>query len=88
VFGRVVPHRDLSFRSGGLGAWELGVRYSHVDLNDGSVSGGVMDLATLGVTWYWSAYMKMKFNYIVGGVRGGSQSGRLQIFQARIELDF
>lgn len=88
VFGRVVPHRDLSWRGRGLGALELGVRYSHVDLNDGPVSGGVMDLGTLGLTWYWNPYMKTKFNYIVGGVRGGSQSGRLQIFQARVELDF
>jgi hypothetical protein len=30
----------------------------------------------------------MKFNYIIGGVRGNSQNGNLQILQARFELDF
>jgi phosphate-selective porin OprO/OprP len=88
LFGRVVPRRDFSFTGGGLGAVELGARYSHVDLNDGPVTGGVMDLGTLGLTWYWNAYAKLKLNYIVGGVKGGAQSGRLQIFQARVEFDF
>jgi phosphate-selective porin OprO and OprP len=88
LFGRVVPRRDFSFTGGGLGALEVGARYSHVDLNDGPVNGGVMDLGTIGLTWYWNPYTKMKLNYIVGGVKGGSQSGRLQIFQARVEFDF
>jgi phosphate-selective porin OprO/OprP len=88
LFGRVVPRRDFSFTGRGLGAVELGARYSHVDLSDGPVDGGVMDLGTLGLTWYWNPYTKMKFNYIVGAVKGGNQSGRLQIFQARVEFDF
>jgi phosphate-selective porin OprO and OprP len=75
VFMRVKPRRDLSLRGGGLGAVELGARYSHVDLDDGSVHGGVMDLGTLGLNWYWNPYMKMKLNYIVGNVRGGSRTG-------------
>ncbi len=32
--------------------------------------------------------IEMKVNYITGGVRGDSQSGRLRIFEARLELDF
>jgi phosphate-selective porin OprO/OprP len=88
VFARLQPRRDLSFRGAGLGALELGVRYSHVDLDDGPVRGGVMDLGTIGVNWYWNPYVKMKFNYIAGGVRGGNTNGRLNILQARLELDF
>jgi phosphate-selective porin OprO/OprP len=88
VFTRVQPRRELSLRGGGLGALELGVRYSHVDLSDGPVRGGVMDLGTIGLTWYWNPYAKMKFNYITGGVSGSSQSGRLHVLQARFEVDF
>jgi phosphate-selective porin OprO/OprP len=88
VFARLQPRRDLSLRGGGLGAVELGVRYSHVDLNDGPVRGGIMDLGTIGLNWYWNPYVKMKFNYVIGGVRGNSQNGNLQILQARFELDF
>lgn len=88
VFTRVQPRRDLSLRGGGLGALELGVRYSHVDLSDGPIRGGVMDLGTIGLNWYWNPYVKMKFNYITGGISGGNQNGRLHIIQARFELDF
>ena len=88
VFTRVRPRRDLSLSGGGLGALELGLRYSHVDLNDGPVRGGIMDLGTAGLTWYWNANVKMKVNYITGGVHGASQNGRLRIFEARFELDF
>lgn len=88
VFTRVRPRRDLSLRGGGLGALELGVRYSHVDLSDGPIRGGVMDLGTIGLNWYWNPYVKMKFNYITGGISGGNQNGRLHILQARFELDF
>ncbi len=88
VFTRLQPRRDLSLRGGGLGALELGVRYSHVDLSDGPVRGGVMDLGTIGLNWYWNPHVKMKFNYITGGVHGGSQNGRLHVLQARFEVDF
>ncbi len=88
VFTRVRPRRDLTFRGGGLKAVELGLRYSHVDLNDGSVRGGIMDLGTVGLTWYWNPNVKMKANYITGGVSGSSQNGRLRIFETRFELDF
>jgi phosphate-selective porin OprO/OprP len=88
VFTRVRPRRDLSLRGGGLGALELALRYSHVDLDDGPVRGGIMDLGTTGLTWYWSANVRMKANYITGGVHGASQNGRVRIFEARFELDF
>jgi len=48
----------------GRGAWEVAVRYSHIDLNDVNVSGGVMDNVTFGVNWYTNAYCKVVFNYI------------------------
>jgi phosphate-selective porin OprO/OprP len=88
VFSRLQPLRDLSLRGGAPGAIELGVRYSHVDLTDGAVRGGIMDLVTLGLNWYWNPYLRMRFNYIVGNVRSGSQNGNLNILQTRLELDF
>jgi phosphate-selective porin OprO/OprP len=48
----------------GKGAWEVAVRYSHLDLNDVNVSGGLMDNVTFGVNWYTNAYCKVVFNYI------------------------
>ena len=88
AFGRVRPDRDLSLASGGFGAVEVGLRYSHVDLNDGPIRGGVMDLGTVGLTWYWNPFVRMKLDYITGGVSGTAQNGRLHILQARFEVDF
>jgi phosphate-selective porin OprO/OprP len=48
----------------GKGAWEVAVRYSHLDLDDANISGGVMDNVTFGVNWYTNAYCKVVFNYI------------------------
>jgi phosphate-selective porin OprO/OprP len=48
----------------GKGAWEVALRYSHIDLDDNTVSGGVMDNITFGINWYTNAYTKVVFNYI------------------------
>jgi phosphate-selective porin OprO and OprP len=48
----------------GLGAWEVAVRFSHIDLDDEDVSGGVMDNFTFGINWYCNPYCKVVFNYI------------------------
>src|SRR5262245_1790222 len=68
---RVRPFEDFFWvRDGngshqhGLGAWEVAVRYSHLDLDDKSISGGVLDDITFGVNWYTNAYTKIVFNYI------------------------
>ena len=56
--------------------WQLGLRYDHVDLNDGSVSfatpvpvvsgvmGGRASNWTVGVTWYWRSNFKFALNYV------------------------
>jgi phosphate-selective porin OprO/OprP len=48
---------------GGWGAWELGVRYSNVDLNDGLIDGGDMDILSLGINWWLTPVFNVNFNY-------------------------
>jgi phosphate-selective porin OprO/OprP len=48
----------------GKGAWEVAVRYSHLDLNDNSISGGILNDLTFGVNWYTNPYAKLVFNFI------------------------
>jgi len=73
TFGRVVPNRNFRWirtadpSRRGWGAWELGVRWSWVDLDEPALTsplaGQLHDL-TLGLTWYWNPEVKWTFQWI------------------------
>jgi phosphate-selective porin OprO/OprP len=69
VFGRVLPVNDYSIRrgnlSGGCGAWQVGARFSYVNLNDRGVQGGAIYDWTFGVNWFLNPNMKLQLNYIL-----------------------
>jgi phosphate-selective porin OprO/OprP len=48
---------------GGKGAWELSARWSTIDLSDGLVEGGEMDIASLGLTWWLTPIFSVGMNY-------------------------
>lgn len=61
--------------AGGLGAWEIAVRYSHLDLDyreglvgtaatTDSVRGGTQDIWTLGLNWYVNSNFRLMLNYL------------------------
>jgi phosphate-selective porin OprO/OprP len=68
VFGRVVPLDDLHWKQAGphrgCGAWQVGVRFSYLDLNDKAIQGGQLYDWTLGLNWYLNPNMKFQFSYI------------------------
>ena len=88
VFGRIVPNSNFS-SSGGLGAWELLGRISHLDLNDGDVEGRELTNFTVGCNWYWNRYAKIQFNWIRSQLEdltiGDSNAGA---FALRAQVDF
>jgi phosphate-selective porin OprO/OprP len=52
---------------GGLGAFELALRYDHIDLSDTPVAARVGNKAsslTLGLNWYFNPYAKLMFNWV------------------------
>jgi phosphate-selective porin len=53
---RVLPQRRI-------GAFELVGRYSHVDLEDALVKGGIFDRTTLGINWWATRRWKVGFDY-------------------------
>lgn len=61
IFGPVPVARSVY--QGGIGAWELGARFSSIDLTDGLVDGGEMDILSLGVNWYLSPIFNVNLNY-------------------------
>ncbi|HTS55521.1 MAG TPA: porin [Burkholderiales bacterium] len=88
VASTLVPNREFSWKHLTWGAWELAARYSYVDLNSGSVNGGRMNIAMLGLNWYWNRYMRWMFNAGYANVTGGTSPGDLFIYQARLQLTF
>ena len=93
VFSGVKPKHDFHFLKGGWGAWELGFRYSSVDLNDGRVNGGKEYNITAGLNWYLNTYSRIMFNYIRANVEDRKnppsvESGDADIFQFRFQIVF
>lgn len=69
AFGRVLPKRNLRMKRGegcsGGGAWQVGLRFSYLDLNDKAIQGGTLFDWTAGVNWFWNPNMKVQLNYIL-----------------------
>jgi phosphate-selective porin OprO and OprP len=88
VFDLIVPKRPFSLKSGGLGAWEIGVRFSEIDLNDGAINGGEEQDLTVGLNWYPNAFLRLMANYVdVLELDGGLHNGEaIDLFQLRAQL--
>ena len=77
----------------GPGAWQLGYRYSYLDLTDGDVGGGIGESHTLAVNWFFNPYAKLQFNLIGGTIddRGpiaGFDDGRYMTAGTRLAIEF
>lgn len=74
VFGRVVPNANFHCKKGddnrGGGAWQIGARFSYVNLNCQAIRGGQLYDWTAGVNWYLNPNMTIQFNYILESREG------------------
>ena len=48
-----------------FGAWQVGVRFSYLDLNDKAIQGGQVYDWTVGLNWFLNPNMKVQLNYIL-----------------------
>jgi phosphate-selective porin OprO/OprP len=92
VFDRVVPLRDFNIWDGpcGWGAWQVGVRYGYLDLQNKGVNGATLNDMVFGVNWFLNPNMKIQWNLAVDhreSTPPGS-SGWTYIFGSRLALDF
>ncbi len=61
TFGRVKVLNPVN--DGGLGAWQLAVRYDMLDLNDVGISGGEQSYIIAGINWHLNNYTRLMVNY-------------------------
>jgi phosphate-selective porin OprO/OprP len=87
-FGRPKPKANAG--QAGLGAWQLALRYSTIDLTDGLVIGGEADAITVGVNWYPTPTLRFTANYVdVLSVDGGPYDDmETGVFQVRSQWAF
>jgi len=84
------PKPKFNVGEGGIGAWQLALRYSHINLNDGLINGGEADAMTLGLNWFATPTLRFTANYIdVLDVEGGPHAGQEpSVFQVRSQWAF
>jgi phosphate-selective porin OprO and OprP len=88
VFSPVVPREAFSFRRWHPGAWELKLRWSYTDLDDGPAHGGHMGILGTGVNWYLDPHWRMTVEYLYTRADGPSGDGALHVLQSRLQLRF
>lgn len=93
-FDRIRPFHEVG--NGGLGAFEIALRYDHLDLSDTPVAaraGNEASSLTAGLNWYFNPYAKLMLNWL--RFRGdntpldpvGSKT-KGDAFATRLHLDF
>lgn len=70
IFQRITPNTNAfaspSIRDilTGSGAWEIGARLSHIDLNRHDIAGNRLTDLTIGLNWYLNAHTRIQWNYV------------------------
>lgn len=84
ILGRVPIANPTS--SGGWGAWEVGVRWSEIDLTDQAIDGGEMDTLSFAVGWWLTPRLSFNSNYRLIELDRYGVTGRSQGFTLRAIL--
>lgn len=84
-FRGIKPNKNFNIHNRGLGAWEVGIRHSVLNLNHSPVSGGRLSSITAGINWYLNPNARVMANYINAHQHS---KGKANILQVRMQLNF
>ena len=93
-FTRVKIKDDFSLKNSGWGAWEVALRYSRIDLNDGNIQGGEKQSWSAALSWYLNPNVRWSFNYIKANVEERDVDGtyiddaNVDILMSRFQIYF
>jgi phosphate-selective porin OprO/OprP len=91
-FDRVIPRQNFEFSRCGAswGAWEVGIRYGYLDLQNRDVSGATLHDIVLGLNWYLNPCTAVQWNLAIDHrtpTIPGSE-GWSYIFGGRLAFEF
>ncbi|HAC35177.1 MAG TPA: hypothetical protein DCF45_11725 [Gammaproteobacteria bacterium] len=97
AFKRVKPNSQVG--KGGMGAWELGLRFAELDLSDwDDVAAGVgltgahageLETTTLGLNWYATKNVRFMMNYVMADAEYGvGVDDEPDVLQFRAQIDW
>ncbi|MFQ5415850.1 MAG: OprO/OprP family phosphate-selective porin [Myxococcota bacterium] len=85
AFVRVTPRENFNPAEGTWGAFEVGARYSRLDLEDSNLSGGRGDEVTVGLNWHLFPALRVSTNWLWAR---RSNFGDLYGWETRFQLEF
>lgn len=84
AFDKVKPARPFLWGDQpGLGAWEVALRYSSLDLDDTGIAGGDLGNLTAGLNWYLNTNTRVMMNYLFADL---DDVGDMHAFQMRFQV--
>lgn len=72
----------------GRGAWELGARYSWIDLNTADIAGGDLQDLSLGLNWYLAVRTRWMLNYTHAILDRDQVTSQADIVSTRLQFNF
>ncbi len=83
-FGSTTTNEDGSEKKG-MGAFEVALRFSQINLDDGAVTGGEMSDVTLGLNWYLNPNVRTMLNFVYADLKDVGTANYLML---RFQIDF
>jgi len=91
TFDRMKPGKNFG-EGGGIGAWEVAVRYSAADLSDALPNdplAGELEDVSLGLNWYPNPATRVMLDYVMAGPDlEAADAGSADFVTLRVQLDF
>lgn len=92
IFGSTKPKKSIG--NGGMGAWQVALRYDYLDLNDHGIVGGTQNAYIAALVWTPIEYLRFNLNYARidykdAAIPAGSRTSYgVDVVGWRAELDF
>jgi phosphate-selective porin OprO/OprP len=93
-FERTNPIENFHVADGegcsGWGAWQAGVRYNFLDLDDSGINGNKLNTVVFGLNWFLNPNMKVQWNYDITkrNTAGVGADGYIHAFGTRVAYDY